>query len=202
MQIDRAIFNKYLHEAAVEQFATEYEAKGTRSSGTLTQEASPWTCSPGRATDVRAVKFKVNDPKHREPGYAQRWMEHVRGRLGKGEFHLIYVPYPTITEVDAPELETALPRWVQDRKADDLDAVLPGPKHVWLKRLVLDRVHVEHAVTVAGQAVLGLAPVGDGGVSMEEQRRRRSPSPWSRTPTSPPSAKARPSASLWRTRAA
>jgi hypothetical protein len=170
MQIDRSILNKHLHEAAAEQFARDYEAKGYEVERNAHVGGVAVDLLARKGEDRLAFEFKVNDPWHSDPGFAQRWRDRIRGQSEAAEFRLVYVPHPSVTEVDAPDLEAAIPRWVQEREADALDAVLPGPKHVWLKRLVLDRMHIERSVHVAGRAVLGIAPFMDGEVSMGAQR--------------------------------
>ena len=168
MLIDRTILNKHLHEAAVEQFAGEYEGKGYEVTRTATVGEVTVDLLVQKGDDVKAFDFKVNDPKQRTPGFALGWMDRVRGQLGKGQLHLVYVPYPSATEVDVPELDEALLRWVRERYADDLDAIVPDPKQVWVKRLELDKVIVETPMLVEGRAVLGLAgpaPAGPGETS-------------------------------------
>ncbi|WP_420455215.1 hypothetical protein [Rubrivirga sp.] len=170
MLIDRTILNEHLHRAAVEQYAREYESRGFEIERGATVGDLRVDLLARKDGEVHAFEFRVNDPKQRDPGFAQRWEERVRGQLGAGKIHLVYVPYPSITKVDAPELEEAIPRWVQERHADVLDAVVPGPKQVWVRRLVLEALSVDHTVRVDGTAVLGVAPLVDGAPAMRDQR--------------------------------
>lgn len=155
MQIHPSILARHLHDAAIEQLASDYESKGytVETEALLDDVRADLVARRGSDTIIFEVKPSQNLDK---TGASVRRVSQAADRLG-AQFRLVLVGVPEPVDIEIERVRDALQELAEDRVGDELAGEASHFHSLYVEDVEYEAVRIQDdEVEVRGRAVLSL----------------------------------------------
>ncbi|MAQ95404.1 MAG: hypothetical protein CMM84_18000 [Rhodothermaceae bacterium] len=155
MQIQSAILARHLHDAAIEQLASDYESRGYSVEVEANFDGVRVDLIARRAEEV--IVFEVKASKGLDHAVdSARKASHVADQLG-AQFRLVLVGVPEPVEIEIEPVRDALQELAENKVADQLAGEASHFHSLYVEDIEYEAVRIQDdEVEVRGRAVLSL----------------------------------------------